>query len=80
MKPFIQRGVVECFFLWDPQALGNLTVRCAKALLDGQELKEGTVILGFGPLRFSKQDPKMVILSDPIRFTRENIDRYNFGI
>ncbi|MEM7231807.1 MAG: autoinducer 2 ABC transporter substrate-binding protein [Planctomycetota bacterium] len=80
MRKFIQDGVVECFYLWDPRALGALTVRCAKALVEGEALSAGKELPGHGKLVFSKADPKMVILSPPIRFTKDNIDRYNFGI
>jgi rhamnose transport system substrate-binding protein len=80
MKRYIKEGVLECFFLWDPRALGDLTVRCAKALVDGIELREGVEIPPHGRLTFSASDPKMVILSEPIRFTRDNIDLYDFGI
>jgi hypothetical protein len=48
--------------------------------VDGQTLKENMDIPAFGRLHFSKQDPKTVIMADPIRFTKENIDQYDFGI
>jgi hypothetical protein len=35
---------------------------------------------GFGRISLSKDDPKTVIMSKPIRFTKENIDQYDFGI
>ncbi|MBI4607228.1 MAG: substrate-binding domain-containing protein [Planctomycetes bacterium] len=80
MRKYVKEGVVECFFLWDPRALGGLTVHLAKALVEGKEVKEGMEVPGFGKLRFSKEDPKMVILADPIRFTKDNIDKYDFGL
>ena len=79
MRPYIKEGVLESFFLWDPNALGELTVRIAKAAVEGQELKEGDDIPGYGNLRFSPRDDQTIILSDPIRFTAENIDEYDFG-
>jgi rhamnose transport system substrate-binding protein len=80
MKPYIKEGVLESFYLWDPRALGGLTVRVAHALIEGQAIQPGTELPGFGPLTFSATDPTMVILSDPIRFTKDNIDDYDFGI
>jgi ABC-type sugar transport system substrate-binding protein len=80
MRPYIKDGVLESYFLWDPRALGELTVRLAYALVEGKTVEPGTEIPGHGPLRFSAGDPGMVILSPPIRFTRENIDEYDFGI
>ncbi len=79
MRPYIKEGVLESFFLWDPRALGELTVRVAKAVVEGRQLKEGDEIAGYGNLRFSPRDETTIILSDPIRFTAENIDEYDFG-
>ena len=80
MRQHVKNGVLECFFLWDPRDLGYLTVHCAKLLVDGDELRNGRPIGPDLELTFSDHDPKMVILSDPIRFTRENIDSVDFGI
>ncbi len=80
MRPYIKEGVLESFFLWDPRALGELTVRLAYTLVQGKTVKAGTEIPGHGPLVFSSGDMKMVIMSPPIRFTTENIDEYDFGI
>ena len=80
MKPYIKAGVLESFYLWDPRALGELTVRLAKALVDGQSLNDGMEVAGYGKLVFSKQNGKTVIMTTPIRFTKENIDQFDFGI
>ena len=80
MRPYVNAGVLECFFLWNPVDLGELTIRCAKALADGKELKAGVQLDGWKELRFSERDPRVIIMSDPIRFTKQNIDQYDFGI
>ena len=80
MRPYIKEGVLESFYLWDPAALGALTVRLAKMLVGGQELREGMTIPGHGTLVFSKKDPRTVIMAEPIRFTKENIDTIDLGI
>jgi ABC-type sugar transport system substrate-binding protein len=80
MRPYIKEGVLQSFYLWDPRALGGLTVRLAKFLVAGEQLSEGKAIPGYGKLIISKQDPKVVIVAEPIRFTKENIDQYDFGI
>lgn len=79
MKPYIDEGVLESFYLWDPRDLGNLTIRLAVAMVQGQNIEPGQEFPGHRPLVFSDKDPKTVILSDPIRFTKENIDEYDFG-
>ncbi|MFN0195967.1 MAG: substrate-binding domain-containing protein, partial [Planctomycetaceae bacterium] len=79
MKPYIDEGVLQSFYLWDPRDLGNLTIRLAVAKVQGKSIEPGQEYPGHRPLVFSPKDPTMVILSDPIRFTRENIDKYDFG-
>jgi ABC-type sugar transport system substrate-binding protein len=80
MRAYIKEGVLESFYLWDPRELGALTVRLAKMLVDGVELREGLEVPGHNKLTFSQRDPKTVIMADPIRFTKENIDAYDFGL
>lgn len=80
MRPYIKEGVLESFYLWDPRALGSLTVALAKQLVDGKTVTDGMDVPGFGKITVSKTDPKTVIMAEPIRFTKENIDKYDFGI
>lgn len=80
MRPYIKDGVLESFYLWDPRALGELTVRLAVLLSEGKKITGGLDVPGFGKITLSKTDPKTVIMAAPIRFTKENIDKYDFGI
>jgi rhamnose transport system substrate-binding protein/rhamnose transport system permease protein len=80
MRPYIKEGVLQSFYLWDPRELGALTVRLAKLLVQNQPLQDGMDVPGHGKLALSKQDPKTVIMAEPIRFTKENIDKYDFGL
>ncbi|MBI3849692.1 MAG: substrate-binding domain-containing protein [Verrucomicrobia bacterium] len=80
MRPYIKDGVLQSFYLWDPRELGALTVRLAKALADGHALSDGMEISGHGKIVISKQNAKTVIMADPIRFTKENIDKYDLGL
>jgi len=80
MRPYIQEGALESFYLWDPRELGALTVRLAKLLVEGQALRESMEIPGYGKLRLRANDAKVAIIADPIRFTKENIDKFDFGI
>ncbi len=79
MRPYIKEGVLECFYLWDPRSLGELTVRAAVALVRGEQLGPGAELPGWDqPLRVNERDSSMLILSDPVRFTKDNIDDYTF--
>ncbi|MFO1498816.1 MAG: substrate-binding domain-containing protein [Verrucomicrobiota bacterium] len=80
MRPYIKEGVLQSFYLWDPRALGALTVRLAQVLVAGQPLQDGMEIPGYGKLVLRKDDPKVVIMAEPIRFTKDNIDQFDFGI
>ena len=80
MRPYIKDGTLQSFYLWDPRALGGLTVRLAKQLIDGKPITDGMEIPGHGKISLSKQDGKTVIMADPVRFTKENIDKLDFGI
>jgi ABC-type sugar transport system substrate-binding protein len=79
-KEYLKQGTLESFYLWDPRQLGDLTVRLAVALVEGKLPKAGTSLNGSPPLILSPRDPTTVIMStEPLRFTKENIDRYDWG-
>jgi ABC-type sugar transport system substrate-binding protein len=80
MRKYVKDGVVRAFFLWDPRLLGSLTVRLAQSLVAGKALRPGDEVPGYGKLVFSPTDPRVVIVGNPIRFTAENVDSYDFGI
>ncbi|WP_197440469.1 autoinducer 2 ABC transporter substrate-binding protein [Polystyrenella longa] len=80
MKPYIKEGVLKSFYLWNPQQLGELTVRVAHALVSGKEIESGTELPKYGPIQLHPDDATTIIMSEPIRFTAENIDEYDFGI
>ena len=75
----VLKNVLKSFYLWDPRKLGDLTIRTAVAAVNGKDLQPGAELSGFGPLTFSSKDPTMIILSDPIRFTKDNISEYDWG-
>jgi len=80
MKAYLKEGVLESFFLWDPRKLGDLTVRLAVALAEGQPLKPGASINGSPPLTFSQTEPTTVIMmTEPLKFTKQNIDQFDWG-
>jgi ABC-type sugar transport system substrate-binding protein len=80
MKAYLKEGVLESFYLWDPRKLGDLTVRLAVALAEGKTLKPGASINGSPPLTFSQTEPTTVImLTEPLKFTKQNIDQFDWG-
>jgi ABC-type sugar transport system substrate-binding protein len=80
MKTYLKEGILESFFLWDPRQLGDLTVRVAVALVEGQPLKAGISVNGSSPLVFSPSEPSTIIMTaEPLKFTKQNIDQYDWG-
>jgi ABC-type sugar transport system substrate-binding protein len=80
MRPYIKEGVLKSFYLWDPRALGSLTVALARQLVEGKKIEDGMEVPGFGKISLSPNDAKTVIMAKPIRFTKDNIDQFDFGI
>lgn len=79
MAAYLKDGVLESFYLWDPRELGDLTIRLAVRAVKGEPIKPGVSVGKHGKLTFSPKNDSVVILSDPIRFTKENIDEYDWG-
>lgn len=77
MKEFVDRGVVKTVILWNPVDLGYLTVQVARAVARG-ELKPGDTTFKAGDLGEKKVEGQIVQLGEPMKFTRENIDQFDF--
>ena len=72
----MKEGAISSGLLWDPAALGYLSVGLAKYVLDGNEIKDGDVeIQGYGTATIAG---KQVFMGDPLIFTAETVDNYNF--
>jgi rhamnose transport system substrate-binding protein len=75
MKPYVDDGTVKTFILWSPVDLGYLTVVAGKALAGDAKL--GATI-DAGRLGVKQVKGTQVLLGDPLRFNKENIDKFNF--
>jgi ABC-type sugar transport system substrate-binding protein len=93
MKPFVKKGTVKTVVLWNPVDLGYLAVYVAQQTVAGT-LKQGAPsaavqagrlgtreavaelrdITAKGPLTLRN----IIVLGSPFRFTKENIDQFNF--
>lgn len=77
MAPYVKAGVTPEVILWSPEDLGYLTVQVAVQLVQKKitaETKEVTA----GRLGTKSLEHGQVLLGDPLVFTKDNIDRYNF--
>lgn len=77
MRTFVKDGVVKTVILWNPVDLGYLTVYAARAVYDGT-LKPGMKSFKAGRLRAAKVEGDQILLGPPMKFDRNNIDKYDF--
>ena len=77
MRAFIKDGTVKKFVLWDPVALGYLTVHAAKLLAEGK-LSPNTTRIQAGRLGTIEIRGDEVLLGPPLVFDKNNIDQFDF--
>lgn len=75
MNEYLKDGSAQIVTLWSPKKLGYLTVVLAKNLLKDLYPYDGQEIAGVGKIRVIND---MVIMGEPIDFTKENVDQYDF--
>jgi rhamnose transport system substrate-binding protein len=76
-KPYVHEGVVQTVVLWNTTDLGYLTVHAA-AQLARKTLIAGATSLPAGRLGIVQIRGSEIILGEPLRFTKANIDLFNF--
>jgi ABC-type sugar transport system substrate-binding protein len=77
MRKYVKNGTVQTVVLWKPVDLGYLTVRVADLIRKGQMKDEGKLNVG----RLKDVEVRKggeVILGPPMKFTKQNIDEYDF--
>jgi ABC-type sugar transport system substrate-binding protein len=76
MRDYVKDGTVGIFVLWNPIDLGYLAVHVAELTRKGQMPVTGTVKAGrLGEIQVRDGE---VLLGAPTRFTKENIDKFDF--
>jgi ABC-type sugar transport system substrate-binding protein len=76
MRDYISDGTVESFVLWNPIDLGYLGVYVADLQRKGQMPESGIINAGrLGKIQVRERE---VLLGDPVRFDKKNIDKYDF--
>ncbi|BBH19032.1 periplasmic binding protein [Paenibacillus baekrokdamisoli] len=76
-KPYLVDGSLSSALLWDPGALGYLTVALAKDLAEGKMPADGQDVPNVGKIQV-KSDKKTIIMGPPTEFTKENADQFKF--
>jgi len=77
MRAYVKDGTVKSVLLWNTQDLGYLTVEIGEALASGK-LKPGATAFTSKKLGEHKIAGDNVLLGDPLIFTKENIDSFDF--
>jgi rhamnose ABC transporter rhamnose-binding protein len=75
MRKFVDDGTVKTVVLWSPVDLGYLTVYAARRLADDGKIPEE---FEAGRLGKITRVGTHILLGPPLRFTRENIARFDF--
>jgi len=76
-KPYVHSGVVQTVVLWNTRDLGYATVQAGLQLLNGA-LKAGDRSVQVGRLGALEIQGSQIILGAPLKFTKANIDLFDF--
>lgn len=76
-KPYVHSGVVQTVVLWNTADLGYLTVY-ASALLANNRVPQGAKSIDGGRIGTVAIRGSEIVLGEPIKFTKANIDRFDF--
>ena len=76
-KRYVKEGVTDTVILWKTLDLGYLTIHAAAAVAKG-ELKAGATGFKAGKLGEFKIAGDNILLGEPFKFTKENIDQFDF--
>jgi rhamnose transport system substrate-binding protein len=76
-KPYVHGGFVQTVVLWNTRDLGYATVQSAMQLLRGS-LRAGAASVDVGRLGTLQIRGSEIILGEPLKFTKANIDQFDF--
>ncbi|HEY5178181.1 MAG TPA: rhamnose ABC transporter substrate-binding protein [Dermatophilaceae bacterium] len=79
MRQYVKDGTVTEFALWNPADLGYLAAYATAALIKGDITGKTGDTFTAGTLgKFTVEANNTVLLGDPYKFNKDNIDQFNF--
>jgi rhamnose transport system permease protein len=79
MREYVKDGTVKEFALWNPADLGYLAAFAAKSVITGEiQGNEGDKFTAGKLGEYTVGADKTVVLGDPFKFNKENIDQFDF--
>jgi rhamnose transport system substrate-binding protein len=78
VRSYLKSGAMVYSVLWDPTALGYLTVWAGKQLIDGKPFAAANQVPGFAKPVTYDDKTRILLLGDPAIFTAQNVDQFNF--
>jgi rhamnose transport system substrate-binding protein len=77
-RSYLKSGAMGFTVLWDPAALGYLTVWAGKQLIEHKPFAAENTVPGMArPVGFDAATG-VLLLGPPAVFTKENVDQFNF--
>jgi rhamnose transport system substrate-binding protein len=77
-RAYLKSGAFGFTVLWDPAALGYLTVWAGKQLIDNKPFEASNTIPGLSDPATYDAAKGILLLGPPAIFTAENVDKFNF--
>ena len=78
VKDYVLSGAMTYSVLWNPSDLGYLTVWAAKEVADGKTFGDAIKVEGLEANVKWLPDQDILLLGDPMVFTKDNIEQFNF--
>ena len=78
MKQYLDNGSSSAAILWDVEQLGYLTAWAGKQLADGKPFQPTNNVNPQLPAVTWSEADKALLLGDPLRITKDNVDQYKY--
>jgi rhamnose transport system substrate-binding protein len=78
MKQYLENGSSSSAILWDVEQLGYLTAWAGKQLASGTAFQSTNNVNTALPAVTWTEPDKMLLLGDPLRITKDNVDQYEY--